>query len=238
MADRAAHCPCRLGIQIASSHHALLDAAHTTVSTSVAAAGVSNSAGCNTGPGWSSIIRNDAAAEERGGCEELCRRVAAPAALQRASPSFHSTAASARACGGGYERSSLCAARGPLAGWLAAAGMLQRHRACATLSRRSARATRSRSDYKPAELPRRRSARRRGRRGCEPWRALADLTPRGAAGPGGGLLQRLRWRVPSPGPGRHNRCVGWPRRARDLRTAECAAPARLAQWASGRSVAV
>ena len=97
VADRAAHCPCRLGIQIASSHHALLDAAHTTVSTSVAAAGVSNSAGCNTGPGWSSIIRNDAAAEERGGCEELCRRVAAPAALQRASPSFHSTAASARA---------------------------------------------------------------------------------------------------------------------------------------------
>ena len=96
---------CRLGIQIASSHHALLDAAHTTVSTSVAA-GVSNLAGCNTGPGWSSIIRNDAAAEERGGCEELCRRVAAPAALQRASPSFHSTAASARACGGGYERSS------------------------------------------------------------------------------------------------------------------------------------
>ena len=108
-------------------------AAHTTVSTSVAAAGVSDSAGCNTGPGWSSIIRNDAAAEERGGCEELCRRVAAPAALQRASPSFHSTAASARACGGGYERSSLCAARGPLAGWLAAAGMTQRHRARATL---------------------------------------------------------------------------------------------------------
>ena len=35
------------------------------MSTSVAAAGVSDSAGCNTVPGWSSIIRNDAAAEER-----------------------------------------------------------------------------------------------------------------------------------------------------------------------------